>query len=135
MTLPLTFAGARIEAEWGDKHVHPLLRGIFTEVVEYAFPRWAWIPHVTCIWRSQAEDAALQGSGIHCVWRAIDVRTKDVQPAAVADVVAWTNSRWVYDPARPSMVVCYAKPHGTGPHAHFQVCAMTALRSATGGAA
>jgi hypothetical protein len=81
---------------------------------------------VTSIGRSVTQDRALGASGIHSAgppWRAIDISIRTLkggQDAAdgLADLV---NDMWVYDPRRPTMGVCYAKPHGSGPHIHLQV--------------
>ena len=79
-------------------------------------------------WQDKRLNAALKASGIHCEWRAVDVRTRGRSSAAVEDVARYANEKWVYDPRRPRLRVCFAEPHGTGPHAHFQVHANTRLR-------
>lgn len=125
----MTFETARILSEFNDARLDKKLRKILLEVEHHAFEGWAWILHFTSIWRSKTEDARIGGHGIHPVWRAADVRTVGVRPdAAVADVIAWVNDRWIYDPMRPAMLVAYAAPHGTGPHIHFQVSPNTRLR-------
>lgn len=123
-------ASPRIAQEWASSQVRPLLRQIVIEAARYASDRWAWVFFFTCIFRSFSEDIALEGHGVHPLWRAVDVRTYDQKPEAVADVVEWINARWVYDPSRPALVVAYAKPHGTGPHIHFQVCSSTVRKGA-----
>lgn len=124
-TPPVTSASPRIAQEWVSPRLKPLLREIVIEAARYASQRWAWVFFFTCIFRSFAEDIALEGHGVHPAWRAVDVRTFDQKPDAVADVVEWVNAQWIYDPARPALVVAYAKPHGTGPHIHFQVSSAT----------
>lgn len=117
----MNFATVRIENEWQDKRLHPLLRVLVQEAQEYAQSRWGWRFFVTCIFRTKEEDDALEGTGIHTAWRAIDIRTRNIDRDAVQDLTDHINDNWIYDPKRPSLVVLYAKPHGSGPHAHFQV--------------
>lgn len=116
----MEFESDRQEAEWSNPAVHPKLRELVAAAEEYAATkRWAWL--VTSIWRSPAEDAALEGSGVHTEWRALDIRTRDVSAQVVADVTRWINDRWKYDPTRPDLRVAISEPHGTGPHLHLQV--------------
>jgi hypothetical protein len=90
--------------------------------------RWDWRFFVTCIFRTKEEDAVLEGSGIHTAWRGLDVRTRDISRDAVQDLTDHINDQWVYDPRRPTLVVLYSRPHGSGPHAHFQVHPNTTRR-------
>lgn len=98
------------------------------EAAEYARENWAWNFTITSIFRTRAEDAALNASGIHVDWRAVDVRTRGLSQEAVRDVTVYINNRWVYDPTRPNLKVCFSEPHGTGPHGHFQVHPRTRRR-------
>ncbi len=91
-----------------------------------------WPPadlELTSIHRTNEENqAAGAETEIHVAgppFRAIDLRA--TQEAAEA-IAARVNARWEYDPTRPTMVVAYAKPHGTGPHCHLQVHPRTTLR-------
>ena len=124
----MRFASARARAEWQDKRLDPLLKIIVTEVAAYARKRWKWEFTVTSIYRTPQEDAALKASGIHSAWRAVDVRTRARSATAVADISRYANDKWIYDPRRPLLNVCFAEPHGTGPHAHFQVHANSKAR-------
>jgi len=116
--------------EWRD--AHPTLVRIVREILGL----WYWpMPFiVTSIARTHAEDLALGASGIHSSgppWRALDFRISHLGPhhQEQADAIAKTiNLRWAYDPARPSKLVLFTAPHGTGPHGHVQVHAATILR-------
>lgn len=124
----LGFASYRVRAEWENGPLHPLLRVVFGEMADYTVLRWQWMPFVTCIYRTKAEDDELEGTGVHSAWRALDVRTKDVDRDAVEDAVEHLNAEWVYDPRRLRLSVAYAKPHGSGPHLHLQVHPSTRRR-------
>lgn len=117
----IKFASERVEREWNDQHLAKRVKEIVNDASSYAEQRWGWDFTITSIHRTQAEDDALQGSGIHVDWRAVDVRTRDQSDAAVVDVTRYINRKWVYDPNRPNLKVCFSEPHGTGPHAHYQV--------------
>lgn len=65
--------------------------------------------------------------GVHTVgppYRAMDISVYTLGsdwPQEVQRLADIINEMFVYDPARPNKVVCYVKPHGTGPHIHLQV--------------
>ena len=117
----LRFASDRQEREWNDRRISARVKEIVTEASEYAEANWGRNFTVTSIFRTQAEDNALNASGIHVDWRAVDVRTRGRSREAIDDVTRHINSKWAYDPTRPRLKVCFSEPHGTGPHAHFQV--------------
>ena len=116
----MKFVSHRIEAEWNNPQLNARLKIIVAEASAYALERWKWEFTITSIYRSPEEDAALKASGVHSHWRAVDVRTRGRSQKAIDDVAAYANTRWIYDPKRPSLKVCFTEPHGTGPHAHFQ---------------
>lgn len=124
----LKFVSTRVEREWNDRRLSPRVKAIVNEAAGYAAERWGWNFTLTSIHRTPAEDAALHASGIHVDWRAVDVRTRGRSREAIDDVTRYINRRWIYDPARPNLKVCFAEPHGTGPHAHYQVYARTRRR-------
>jgi len=117
----LKFVSERQEREWNDPKLSKRVKEIVTEAAEYAEENWGWNFTITSIHRTPAEDAALHASGIHVDWRAVDVRTKGQKQKVIDDVTNYINSRWSYDAARPNLKVCFAEPHGTGPHGHYQV--------------
>jgi hypothetical protein len=117
----LRFVSDRVEREWNDPKLSKRVKEIVTEASQYAEETWGWNFTITSIFRTPAEDAALNASGIHVDWRAVDVRTRGQSKEAIDDVTRHTNSRWAYDPQRPHMKVCFSEPHGTGPHGHYQV--------------
>ena len=87
------------------------------------------------IYRTPEEEAAAGGvSGIHCAgppYRAVDIRVSNLagDPQQAADAIgALVNRRWEYDPSRPTKLVAFTQPHGTGPHIHVQVHARTVRR-------
>ena len=118
---PITFNSLEMEQDFYSNRVNSLLRRIVLDAAEYAMNRLGWILHGTSCLRTDEEDRALGGSGVHADGRGFDVRTRGVPPKNVEALVKYVNDRWVYDPQRPTMVVLYAKPHGTGPHGNFQV--------------
>src|SRR5215216_4099443 len=124
----LRFASPRQEGEWNDSRLDRKVKEIVTEASDYAEQQWGWRFTITSIFRTPAEDAALHASGIHVDWRAVDVRTRGLSGSVVSDVTNYINGRWVYDPTRPHLKVCFAEPHGTGPHGHYQVHPRTRRR-------
>jgi hypothetical protein len=117
----MQFVSARQEQEWNDPKLSSRVKEIVNEAAEYAQQHHNWPFTITSIYRTPAEDAALNGHGVHPAWRAVDVRNKDQSDAANAAVTSYINGRWIYDPARPAFQVCFSEPHGTGKHAHYQV--------------
>lgn len=115
--------------EWGD--LDPNLRQIFLNL-------WTHWPtaalRITSIHRSMEQDRKIKGQtkkeyrrGIHTVgppYRALDVGARELGASMGTEMIRLANlinDQWEYDPARPAMVVCYVRPHGTGPHFHLQV--------------
>jgi len=127
-----TFETPRIEREWNARGPLPSLapqaRRIVMDGARFAATVLGWHFHFMSIYRTEAEDRALEGHGVHPAWRAADVRTRDRKPSDVAALAAFVNGLWLYDYDRPRMVVCYTAEHGTGPHAHFQTHPHTAPR-------
>jgi hypothetical protein len=117
----LKFVSERQEREWNDPKLSKRVKEIVTEASKYAEKKWGWNFTITSIHRTPAEDAALNASGIHVDWRAVDVRTRGQSQEVNADVTNYINGRWAYDPTRPHMKVCFSEAHGTGPHGHYQV--------------
>lgn len=105
-----------------------LLQDIVMDVAE----EWP-TSHMTigCIYRTHEEDARLRGSGVHPAMRAVDLPGRvlsdnpDLAWTRLSEIALAVNARWIYDHTRPDKVVCYAAPHGTGPHIHCQVHANT----------
>ncbi len=125
----VTFASLRQEQEWASPSLHALLKSVMEEIAEYGVTTWGWLPCITSIFRTPAENTAAQAKTlIHCDWRAADVRTRGIDQAMVDDVTGWANARWIYDPIRPSLPVVYSAEHGTGPHMHVQVHPRTVRR-------
>lgn len=116
------------------RSLHPILEEVFLDALRFA-ERLGWKPVVTCVFRTLAEDRAMKGSGVHCQkpHRALDLRTVDVDPRKVSDLEAYLDSRWIYDPTRPKLPLCYGSEpderHGSGPHMHLQVHANTRRRA------
>lgn len=146
MSTSLTFASLRREQEYGKlDQRNPTLKRVLDGAAEYAFAEWGWILCIGDIFRTREEslatDAKSTGPGglgmgrpagsisPHCVWAAADiVKIRNVPPEQVAALVEWINATWIYRPGDTRHVVASAKPHGTGPHIHVQVCSETVLR-------
>lgn len=125
----LQFKTPRQEHEWASDKVHHLLRLVFADAVVF-MARLPWEPLITDVYRTLAEEKAQQSSGVHHAWRAVDVRTRDIDPKLVEDVRRYLEGRWAYDPMRPAKILCYTAEHGSGPHMHIQVTDRTQLRNA-----
>ena len=91
----------RLEQEWNDAKLAPMVKSIVNDAAQYAKTKWNWDFVITSIYRTPAEDAALHASGIHVDWRAVDVRTRDETQQAIDDVADYINGKYAYDPARP----------------------------------
>ena len=134
----MLFKSDRIAAEWADPLLNQKLKSIVTAAAERALQRWDWEFFITCIHRTPEENDALYGgrgdhlTGVHVVWRGVDVRTRGVDPSAVLDITTNVNDSWLYDSAREGMLV--ALPEGgkdfgsSGAHLHFQVSPVTIER-------
>lgn len=130
---PVTFASIRLEKEYEELQLkRPELRVMVDEFADKATDDFGWVPCITSIWRSPAEQAEVDRNSAvmgrpkgstspHSVWQAVDFRTRGVRQAIVDGMVKWAQERWEYNPADPSKPVAYAKPHGDGPHLHLQV--------------
>ncbi len=134
----MKFKTDRVASEWGNGHLHPLLRRIVSEAANRADQRWEWEFTLTCVYRTEEENDALYGGtgkhriGVHTDWRGVDVRTRDVDPSAVLDITTKINDDWIYDPNRDGMRVALPEGNGagsSGAHLHFQVCSMTTRRA------
>jgi len=119
----ILFPNPRILVEFG--HLEGVLHSIFMNFIEQFWPDPDRYVRVTCIYRTKEEEIAAGGkSGIHTVgpfYRAIDLGAREFTQEAVSAAAAKINVLWEYDPSRPEKVVCYAEPHGSGPHFHLQV--------------
>jgi len=109
--------------------MHPTMRHVLDDAV-YCAVKLGWRLVLTCIYRTPTEDADLGGSGIHSTkpHRAVDIRTKDVDSRLVRDLEKYLDERWIYDPKRSKIPLCYTAPHGNAPHMHLQVCQATERR-------
>ncbi len=137
----MRFKEPRVEAEWNDPRLNPLLKKIVTDAAGRALERWNWEFLLTCVYRTPLENDVIYGgkgdhlSGVHTNWRGVDVRTIMTDPAAILDITTTVNDFYSYDPAREGMRV--ALPEGgkdfgsTGAHLHLQVSPATVGRADT----
>jgi len=114
--------------------LHPALTAVLRDLL----PLWPKDTlRITSIYRTPGEDAALGASGIHTTTphRALDASitalgsTVEERWRRARAVATQLNALWVYDPNRPTLKVCVAQPHGTGPHLHVQVHPRTRRRA------
>lgn len=78
---------------------------------------------VTSVWRSLEEDRALEATGIHPAWRAVDILAPSWNDPFTQSLTNDINSRYRYDPLRSWLLVALYAPHksATGAHLHLQV--------------
>ena len=127
--LPLIkFRDQRCRDEWLSVNIAPLLAQIFLDLAQFSDDILGHAPTVTCIYRTFPEDRALNGSGIHCLWRAIDIHADTWTDPTMIAMAKYANDKWIYDPTRTSLKTLLWEPHGTGPHGHLQVSSKTILR-------
>lgn len=137
--LDIVCGDQRIRAELDELPArNPILADVLADAILIA-ARLGWRLVITSVYRNRREDIAVGGTGrgVHTLWRAVDIRTRDVRARLVADLKRSLDERWVYDPMRIDPVtgestypLCYVKPHGTGPHFHLQVHPETVRRRA-----
>ena len=116
---------------WEFYNIHPTLKLVLADIINNWLTATLFI---TSFNRTNEEDISMEASGIHSSgppWRAIDIRILDLDPDPIkcqqlADTICEkVNKSWTYDPSRPTLLVAFCKPHGTGPHVHLQVCYST----------
>ena len=128
--MKLQFKTSSIRKQWETYKGRPqILADIVDDFLAFAEREFEWEPVMTCYLRSSDEDLALKGSGVHVGGRAVDIRTRDVPDNEVSAAVEYINSRYQYDPERPSKPVAYAKPHGNMRHLHLQAHPNTILKA------
>ena len=126
----VSFKSTRIESEFkmGMSTMFPFsLREIVGKAIDMLSGEGKDVV-LTSIFRTWPEDAKLKGTGIHCLWRAVDIGAESWTDPNVQSVADALNSEWVYDPTRPGKLVALYQEHGTGPHLHLQVCGNTERR-------
>jgi hypothetical protein len=128
MVDPITFNSLDMENDFYSKQVSSLLRRVVLDAAEYSMNTFGWILHGTSLLRSEEEDKALRGSGVHVDGRGFDIRTRGIPKKTVEALAKYVNTRWEYDSSRPRLLVLFVKTHGTGPHGHFQVHPKTRRR-------
>jgi hypothetical protein len=119
----VSFASIRIMREFND--IDHRLYEIVMLLLERYWPDAAVPARIVCIWRTEQENEADGAkTTIHCQpapYRAVDVGAREFDQTKINEAAAAINALWQYDPARPELLVCFAQPHGTGPHFHCQV--------------
>lgn len=103
--------------------IHPTLGKVFWTLLNLWPDEFLLVTSIARTWR---QDKEIGGSGVHASgppWRAMDIsiRTLTGGQAKAETLAERINEIWAYDPNRPHLNVCVAKPHGTGPHIHLQV--------------
>ena len=111
--------------------IDPRLRKLFYDVVYNLWPEKVPVT-ITSIYRTSEENVATGGHpfSVHTVkpTRGMDLRIWQLTPQDIARIPRALNEKYVYDPRRPTMPVCYSRPHGSGPHFHLQTHPGTRLR-------
>ena len=130
----LRFKTARIASEWASDKPKPLLRAIIDQMTEVARVLYDADVTLTCVYRTQEEDAALyheasHSPGVHCYWRGADVSVIMFTFSQVKELCARANDRFKYDPERPWMRCAIfeatGEPGVTAPHIHVQMTSTT----------
>jgi|ERR1035437_1103454 hypothetical protein len=123
----MRFASEKQEAEFYNPKCNPMVLRILTALEEVSKKAYGTDLAVTSIFRTKEQDKALGGSGIHCMWRAIDIAAPSWDDPASKALADTANSIWDYDPLRPHLLVALYAPHAsaTGSHIHLQVCDRT----------
>ena len=119
--MKLKFKTSEVRKQWDTSPKRPaVLVEVVGDLCDFTYSEFEWEPLMTSFIRSAEEDSALGGSGVHVRGGAADFRTIGVPKEEVAAAESHINSRWLYDPNRPSLPVAYAKKHGNAEHLHIQ---------------
>ena len=123
----------RTKGEWVSCKIDPTLASVFLETIRHASDVYGLHElTVTSIWRSAEEDAALEGSGVHVRWGALDLAVPGLQwdDKRFLGIATHVNMEWSYDHSRPNLVVALFKPHASAPapHLHLQTHQKTRRR-------
>lgn len=124
----MKFKTTKQQMEYDTQVIWPLLKEILRDAEEFAIDNGCGDLTITSIFRTPEEDAELHGSGIHCIFRAADVRIPCWDDPKSLTLARYINAKYVYDSSRPTLLVAFMEPHGDGPHCHFQVSSFTKLR-------
>ena len=122
----MKFATPKQETEFDSVLLNQLVKLIALEADAFAKVQDHELT-VTSVWRSHEEDMALEATGIHPSWRAVDVLAPSWHDPFTQSLANHVNDRYRYDPLRPWFFVALYAPHAsaTGSHIHFQVCDRT----------
>jgi len=116
----LQFKEPRMELEWQNEAISPLLRTVIVFLVERRLELVHRQTVVTGIWRTRAENKALgSGSMTHPEWRAIDLRAEwQVLPMEM-EIRNAINKK--FPTGHDKMPRVPPLDHGTGLHYHIQI--------------
>lgn len=112
----MEFKDDSVAVEWQSRRLNPRLIVIVLALAAYALERWHVTITITDIYRPKTND-----SGVHAVWRGVDVRTRDWTPEMSLDILRWLNESFCYDESRPEKMVAMIHDVGQGVHLHLQV--------------
>lgn len=95
-----------------SKNYHPLLIEIVVDIISFTSD---FVAVITEGWR--------EGDGVHSTdpCRGIDLRSWIYTTKKLQEIQYYINSRWTYDPKRPTMECCIVHDVGKGVHLHLQV--------------
>lgn len=120
-----TFKHKDLEAEFDS--LLPELQNILEEFGHWSAGAKIPMPVVTCLARSEAENAAIYNGKPRFSWHipnkdtglihAMDLRVTHYSAEQKAKVFMWFNERCP-DPRKFELIV---RPHGTGPHIHLAI--------------
>jgi len=114
----LHFASERQRDEWEDHRIPGIVRAA---VFYIADARWSELQAptvVTSVWRSEAEERALGGKGVHLDFRAVDLDA-DEEVMQVEEAIRDRTNRF-FPTGLSEMPRVAPLRHGTGPHFHVQ---------------
>ena len=96
-------------------YVNPLLYAILNEYFLISHKSFNVDPVVTSVWRKKKND-----SGVHELWRAVDLRSKHYSSENKNHICHYFNSRYQYDHTRPEKELVIYHGKGDNEHFHFQ---------------
>lgn len=107
--------------EWNDGRLRKDLKMFVLAANAYAEHTFDRSLIITSIFRDYGRERQLGRSGIHGLWRGIDVSARDWPAPDIVCVCDFINDVVDYGQGRQ---VCFAHDAGSGIHWHFQVPAL-----------
>lgn len=116
--MSIQFKDASLLPEWNNKLLRKDLKMFVLAANAYAEHAFGRSLTVTSIFRDYEKERRLERSGIHGLWRGLDVSTHGWSAPEIARLADFVNDAVDYGQGKQ---VCLIHDAGSGLHFHFQV--------------